>query len=119
MVEEAFNAIFWFHVLGSQPSPTESAFAKATLQGLQKDLAKPVRKKLPVTVDMLTAIVDDTERIGTLANLRLSAACLLSYAAFLPLMSLFMLRLRILHLTTSSYQFTYPEARPTNFGRVM
>ena len=83
MVEEAFNAISWFHVLGSQPSPTESAFAKATLQGLQKDLAKPVRKKLPVTVDMLAAIVDDTERTGTLANLRLSAACLLSYAAFL------------------------------------
>ena len=69
LVEEAFNAISWFHVLGSQPSPTESAFAKAMLQGLQKDLVKPVHKKLPVTVDMLTAIVDDTERTGTSVNL--------------------------------------------------
>ena len=83
MVKEAFNTISWIHVLGSQPSPTESAFAKATLQGLQKELAKPVYKKLPVTVDMLTVVVDNMECIGSLANLRLSAACLLNYAAFL------------------------------------
>ena len=38
-------------MLGSRPSPTDSAFVKTTLQGLQKELAKPAHKMLPVTVE--------------------------------------------------------------------
>lgn len=53
------------------------------LQGLQRKLAKPVVKKLPVIVAMLEAIVDDAERSGSLADLCLATSCVIGYAAFL------------------------------------
>ena len=53
------------------------------LQGLQRSLAKPAVKKLPVTAEMLAAIVEDAERSGSLADLRLATACVPSFPAFL------------------------------------
>ena len=43
----------------------------------------PVHKKLPFTVEMLKAIVDDTKQNCSLVNLRLASACLLAFAGFL------------------------------------
>ena len=51
-VEETVSAITWAHQMAGVPSPTESTFVQSTLQGLQRKLAKPVVKKLPVTVAM-------------------------------------------------------------------
>lgn len=82
-VEEASNAIAWAHAMGNCNSPTESQFVRSVLQGLQRDLAKPVTKKLPVTTEMLNAIVDDAEKSGSLADWRLASACVVNYAAFL------------------------------------
>ena len=56
---------------------------RATLEGLQRELAKPVAKKEPVTVEILEAMVKDAEGSGTLSDLRLVTACLLSFAGFL------------------------------------
>ena len=56
---------------------------KATLEGLQRELAKPIVKKEPVSVEMLEAMVKDAESSGTLSDLRLVTACLLSFAGFL------------------------------------
>ena len=52
---------------------------KATLEGLQHELAKPIVKKEPVTVEMLEAMVKNAESSGTLSDLRLVTACLLSF----------------------------------------
>ena len=79
-MEEAVNAILWAHQMTGVPSLTESTFVKSTVQGLQRKLAKPVVKKLPVTVAMLEAIVDDA---GSLANLRLATACVIGCAGVL------------------------------------
>ena len=79
-MEEAVNAISWAHQMVGVPSPTESTFVKSMVQGLQRKLAKPVVKKLPMAV--LEAIVDDVERSGSLANLRLVTACVIGYAVF-------------------------------------
>ena len=81
-VEEAVNAISWAHQMAGVPSPTDSTFVKSTMQGLQRKVAKPVVKKLPVTMAMLKAIVDDAEHSKSLANLRLATACVTGYAAF-------------------------------------
>ena len=62
-VEEASNAIALAHAMGNCCSPTESQFVRSVLQGLQRDLAKPVTKKLPVTTEMLDTIVDDAEKV--------------------------------------------------------
>lgn len=82
-VEDAVNIVSWAHQTAGVPSPTESAFVKLLVQGLQRKLTKPTVKKLPVTVAMLEAIVDNTEQSGSLADLYLATACIIGYAAFL------------------------------------
>ena len=82
-VEEAVYALAWAHDLAGVVSPTTAILVQATLQGLRRMLAKPVQKKEPVTIEMLMAMVDDLNKNETLANLRLTAACLLAFAGFL------------------------------------
>ena len=82
-VEEACNSLAWVHSTAGLVSPTVSPFVKATLEGLQRSLAKPVNKKEPLTVEMLAKMVEDAQRSGTLSDLRLATACLLSFAGFL------------------------------------
>ena len=77
-VEEACNALTWVHTTTGLPSPASSSFVCATKEGLQRVLAKPVVKKSPVTVEMLEALVEDAQRSGALADLRLATACLLA-----------------------------------------
>lgn len=82
-VEEACNSLAWVHSTAGLMSPTSSPFVKAILEGLQRSLAKPASKKEPVTVEMLKKVLQDTELSGTLSDLRLATACLLSFAGFL------------------------------------
>ena len=91
-VEEACNAVSWVHASAGLSSPSVDPFVKATLEGLQRSLAKPVVKKEPVTVDMLEAIVKDVDKSGTLMDLRLATACLLAFSGFLRFSELICLR---------------------------
>ena len=91
-VEEACNAVAWFHSTAGLPSPTASPFVCATREGLQRSLAKPTVKKAPVTAEMLGAIARNAELSQSLADLRLATACLLAFAAFLRFDELINLR---------------------------
>ena len=82
-VEEAVHGLSWAHTMAGIPTPTCSPFVQATLEGLKRTLSKPVCKKSPFTVEMLQAIVCDVRKDDTLANLRLAAVCLISFAGFL------------------------------------
>ena len=82
-VEGACNALAWIHSTADLPSPTVLPFVKATLEGMQRILAKPTVKKEPVTAEMLEDMVKDANRSNTLADLRLTTASLLAYAGFL------------------------------------
>ena len=82
-IEKSYNAMACIHAMGDCHSTTEFKFVQTVLQGLQRSLTKPVVKKLPVTAEMLVAIVEDTERSGSLADVWLATACVLSYTAFL------------------------------------
>ena len=73
----------WIHTTAGLPTITVHPFVKATLEGLQRMLAKPVVKKEPMTVEMLEAIVRDAEKSGRLRDLRLTTACLLGFSGFL------------------------------------
>ena len=55
----------------------------STLEGLRRALAKPVTKKEPITLDILKALVADTNKHPTLSNVTLTAACLLAFSGFL------------------------------------
>ena len=91
-VEEAHNALGWVHSSAGLSSPSSDPFVKATLEGLQRSLAKPVVKKEPVTVDMLEMIVQDADKSGSLSDLRLATACLLGFSGFLRSSELICLR---------------------------
>ena len=56
---------------------------KATLEGLQRSLAKPVVKNEPIILEILEAMVDDANKSCSLSDLHLVTACLLSFAGFL------------------------------------
>lgn len=81
--EEAVNAMGWVHAMAGIPLPTASPLIQSVVEGMKRKLAVPVHKKLPFTVEMLKAIVDDTKKNYSLANLRLASACLLAFAGFL------------------------------------
>jgi len=82
-VEEAVNSLAWVHNLAGLSPPSASPIVRVTVEGLKRTLAKPVVKKSPFTVEMLKAIVDDNRRRDTLTSMRLTTACLLSFAGFL------------------------------------
>ena len=83
VVEEVVYALAWAHDLAGVVSPTTGILVQTTLQGLRRMLAKPVRKKEPVTIEMLSATVDELNKNETLVNLRLTTACLLAFTGFL------------------------------------
>ena len=53
-------------------SPVSEPFLRATLEGLQRMLAKPVTKKKPITVNMLEALLQDAQESDFLSDLRLA-----------------------------------------------
>ena len=77
------NAVAWVITTASLTPVTAHPFVKATLEGLQQTLAKPIVKKEPVTVEMLEAVVQDARSSGHLSDLRLATACLMGFAGFL------------------------------------
>ena len=82
-VQEAVNAVGWVNQLAGREPIAQSALVRATLAGLKRALAKPKVKKEPVTVEMLTALVQSLGVSPSLSELRLAATCLLAFAAFL------------------------------------
>ena len=82
----------WIHTTAGLPTITVHPFVKATLEGLQRMLEKPVVKKEPMTVEILEAIVRDAEKSGRLTDLRLATACLLGFSGFLRFNELINLR---------------------------
>ena len=86
--EEACHDLALVHSTAGLSSP----FVKATLEGLQCFLAKPVVRKEQITLEMLGAMDDDANESGSLSKLRLVTACLLSFAGFLRFDELINLR---------------------------
>ena len=82
-VEEAVNVIGWVHQLAGYPAVSGSPFVRMVLEGLQHRLAKPKVRKEPVTSDMMSAMVNSLGAAPSLTDVRLVAACLLAFSAFL------------------------------------
>lgn len=82
-VEEAVNAISWVQRLAGLEPVSQNMLVKSVVEGFQRILAKPKKRKEPVTASMLREIVESMSAIPTLTEVRLSAICLLAFAAFL------------------------------------
>ena len=115
-VEEACHALSWIHSSAGLIPLIVDPFVKATLEGLQRSLAKPVVKKEPITVQTLEAIVKDADGSGTLSDLHLATACLLGFSGFLRFSELInlrpcdfkvsddMMKIKILHSKTDQWR---------------
>ena len=92
---------------------------KSKVQGLQRKLAMPVVKTLPVAVAMLEAIVDIAECSGARTDLCLARVNVIGYATSLRFNELVHIsRLRTLQLKRASCQFRSPRVRLISSERV-
>lgn len=82
-VVEAVNAIAWVQRLAGDEPISQNSLVKSTMEGFQRLLAKPKRRKEPVTAAMLQELVESLGDPPTLSEVRLATICLLAYAGFL------------------------------------
>ena len=82
----------WVHVSACMTSFSTWPSVRATLEGLQRLLAKRTVKKELVTVYMLEVIVKDADKSGSLMDLWLAMACPLAISNFLWFSELICLR---------------------------
>ena len=82
-VEEAVNSIGWVQQLAGFPPVADSPFVRMVLDGMQRQLAKLKARKEPMSSSMMATHVDSLGATPTLTDVRLVAACLLAFSAFL------------------------------------
>ena len=75
-VEEAVNALNWVHSLAGVQSPTQSPLVQATAEGLRRLLARPVKKKTPMAVDILSEIAKNAKAKPSLSNVCSAGNCM-------------------------------------------
>ena len=72
-----------FHDLAGQPDPCNSPVAIQLLESAKRILSVPVKKKEPVTPEVIQHLVAYYDSASaSLADLRLLALCVLGYAGF-------------------------------------
>lgn len=83
-MDQAFYALKWAHDVAGIPNPCEMKIVKLCLEGCKRVLAKPKKKKEPITSEIIENIV---LRFGSsqsnLYDLRGSLLCVLGFAGFL------------------------------------
>ena len=82
-VIKAFYSIKWFHDMFDLVSPTTSSLVLNILESAKRRLARPVRKKEPITTELLTTMFQSLYVAGNAKNQRTICACLTAYAGFL------------------------------------
>ncbi|ESP03435.1 hypothetical protein LOTGIDRAFT_171372 [Lottia gigantea] len=82
-VSNAFYSVKWIHDLFNLNSPTDFLLVKNISESAKRRLSRPIVKKRPVTVQMLTDMYKRLFSFNNLKNQRIIALCLLSYAGFL------------------------------------
>lgn len=79
--EEACNVLLWVHLCAGLSAPLSHPLVKATLKGLQQELAKSMVKKELMTVEII--VKNATKGSGTLSDPKLVTACLTLLTDFL------------------------------------
>ena len=110
-VEEAVTCVSWAHTMAGLTSPTTDPLVWVTLEGLKRACAKPVQKKAPFSIEMLQAIVQDTKKNNSLANIRLTTVCVLAFAGCLRYDELANIRLCDLQLSSSCVTVKIPKSK--------
>ena len=112
-VEEAVNAISWAHQLAGMAPITTAPFVRTVLAGLQRQLAKPIQKKEPITAEMLSAMVKNAG--SSLSDVRLCAMALLAFSAFLRAEELTKIRCCDIVFSADSMQVKIPKSKTDQY----
>ena len=92
-LESAVYGINWAHQLYGFDSPCASGLVMNILEAAKRQLKKPVQKKEPVTIDMLTKLCEKyASESANLSDLRVAAICVTAFHAFLRFSELASLR---------------------------
>jgi hypothetical protein len=86
-INQTFHSIRWAHNIASRSSPTDACLVKHILEGAKRRLSVPIKKKEPITPDLLSEMYDNMFCIKKLYTQRTLNACLLAYSGFLLLSS--------------------------------
>nr|XP_034335844.1 uncharacterized protein LOC105348263 isoform X2 [Crassostrea gigas] len=82
-IVDAFYGIKWAHDLVGFDSPTDNQFVKNIMEGGKRIVAKPVKKKEPITVENLRCMYLKLFECNNLYNQRIICMVLLAFAGFL------------------------------------
>ena len=82
-VGTAVDSVTWFQKLAGVEAVAQNSIVKAVRDGWKRKTAKPVKKKEPITSEILLQMVQSFGEPQSLAEVRLGSICLLTYAAFL------------------------------------
>ena len=84
-LNKAFYGINWIYtVSGREPNPCGNNWLKLCLDSCRRQVAKPTKRKEPITQTMIQDIVKQyVHSSSTIMDLRIAVLCLLSYAGFL------------------------------------
>lgn len=83
ILQTAYYSIKWEHEVNLCNSVFAENLLHLVFEGGVRILSKPVRKKEPITVDILKKVVDKFNAENCLPNLRICALLLIGYAGFL------------------------------------
>lgn len=91
-VNNAFYSVKWFHELFDFNSLSDSKLIANILEAAKRKLSRPVKKKEPMTIELLTKMYKCLYSEGDVKQQRTICACLLAYAGFLRSSELLNLR---------------------------
>lgn len=78
-----FYSVKWFHDLFDFNSVSDSKLISSVLEAAKRKLSKPVKKKEPVTIELLTKMYESIYKEGDVKQQRTICVCLLAYAGFM------------------------------------
>jgi site-specific recombinase XerD len=82
VIAVASGALTWAHQLAGMESPTDNVIVRETMNGLKRQLARPVNKKDPLEPDHITKLFD-VMNMDSITDLRNTTIIVLSYYALL------------------------------------
>ncbi|XP_063410400.1 uncharacterized protein LOC134693496 [Mytilus trossulus] len=98
---DAYYSIKWAHSIIGADSPTDSQLVKCVFEGAKRKLGSQIKKKEPITPELLQAMYDKFFCVENIFSQRTICACILGYAGFMRVSELLNLRYFDINFKTS------------------
>lgn len=110
-VLEAINAVSWVQRLAGVETVGRNQLVRAVSDGFKRTLARPTKKKEPITKEMLGRWVASLGQPLSLTDVRLASIALLAFAAFLRADEILKIRCRDVRFTPHGMDITIASSK--------